>query len=61
MYTRHLVAGSAKDRWILPGMAMGVAAGTIFITLQMVAAVFVGQSSFRPWAWQGPRRSGRLL
>lgn len=42
MDMRHLGARSVKNRWVLLGAAMGVSAGMVFVTFQMVAAVFVG-------------------
>ena len=51
--TRHLGARSAKDRWVLPGAAMGVAAGMVFVTFQMVAAVFAGASFLSPLSMVG--------
>lgn len=43
----------AKDRWVLPGAAMGVAAGMVFIIFQMVAAVFVGVDFLAPLSTVG--------
>ena len=53
MDTRYLGARSAKDRWVLPGAAMGVAAGMIFVTFEMVAAVFAGANFLSPLSMVG--------
>ena len=53
MDTRHQGARSAKDRWVLPGAAMGVAAGMIFITFEMVTAVIVGADVLSPLSMVG--------
>jgi hypothetical protein len=57
----HLGARSAKDRWVLPGAAMGVAAGMIFVTFQMVAAIFVGAQSLSPLGMVGAAVLGQTL
>lgn len=54
-------ARSAKDRWVLPGAAMGVAAGMIFVTFQMVAAVFVGAKFLSPLGMVGAAGLGQAL
>src|ERR687895_323709 len=57
----HLGARSAKDRWVLPGAAMGVATGMIFVTFQMVAAVFVGGRVLSPLGMVGDVVLGQAL
>ena len=57
----HLGARSTKDRWVLPGAAMGVAAGMIFVTFQMVAAVFVGGEFLSPLDMVGAAVLGQTL
>jgi hypothetical protein len=49
----HLGARSAKDRWVLPGAAFGVAAGMIFVTFEMVAAAVVGADFLSPLSMVG--------
>lgn len=50
-----------KDRWVLPGAAMGVAAGMIFVTFQMVAAVFAGAEFLSPLDIVGAAVLGQTL
>lgn len=57
----HLGARSTKDRWVLPGAAMGVAAGMIFVTFQMVAAVFAGAEFLSPLGMVGATVLGQAL
>lgn len=57
----HLGARSAKDRWVLPGAAMGVSAGMIFVTFQMVAAVFAGAQFLSPLGMAGAVVLGQAL
>lgn len=39
---------TVKDRWVLPGGVIGVGAGMIFITYQMLAVAFVGTDFLSP-------------
>jgi hypothetical protein len=57
----HLGARSVKDRWVLPGAAMGVSAEMIFVTFQMVAAVFVGAEFLSPLGMAGAAVLGQAL
>lgn len=44
---------TAKDRWVLPGTVMGVAAGMVFTTFQMLAAALAGADFLSPLSTVG--------
>lgn len=50
---------TAKDRWVLPGAAMGVAAGMVFVVFEMAAAAFAGADLLAPLSALGNTVLGR--